>query len=345
MEIYKHKGPFELECGEVLTQMELAYSTFGKPNKNRDNVIWICHALTANSDASDWWEGMVGPGKLFDPNRYYVVCANMLGSCYGSTQPNSINPKTGKIYGQEFPIISIRDIVNSLIALRQYLGIEKIKLALGGSMGGQQVVEWGIMEPDTFDKICLLATNAKHSPWGIAFNEAQRMAIRTDPTLNDGTRQAGLRGMEAARALAMISYRNYITFMTTQLDEEDKLDDFKASSYQRYQGYKLGKRFEALPYISLSKTMDNHNVGRRRGGIEKALAMIKAETLVIGIKTDILFPLSEQRILAHSIPNARLEVIDSTYGHDGFLIEHQQLTQRLIHFLGLGQRIQTPVES
>ncbi|MEL6926176.1 MAG: homoserine O-acetyltransferase, partial [Bacteroidota bacterium] len=297
------------------------------------NVIWICHALTANSDAADWWEGLVGTGKLFDPAHHYIVCANMLGSCYGSTQANSINPATGKIYGADFPVISIRDMVNSHDILRKHLGIKKIALILGGSMGGQQTVEWAIMRPSLFERVCILASNAVHSPWGIAFNEAQRMAIRTDPSLYDGTPEAGRTGLEAARALAMISYRNYITFAHTQMDREDKLDDYRASSYQRYQGKKLGLRFQALPYISLSKSMDNHNVGRDRGGIEKALQQITARTLVIGIKTDILFPLSEQRILAHNIPNGRLEVIDSTYGHDGFLIEHVQLTNKLRQFM------------
>lgn len=333
MKVLNYNKPFPLENGTNLPTVEIAYHSFGKRNENDDNIIWICHALTANSDVSDWWSGLVGIGKIFDPNKYFIICANMLGSCYGSTQARSIHLKTGKTYGKDFPVITIRDMVNANIILRKHLKIEKIKFALGGSMGGQQVVEWAIMEPTIFDKICLLACNARHSPWGIAFNEAQRMAIEVDPSLYDGTKDAGRKGMEAARAMAILSYRNYITFIHTQQDADEKLENFKASSYQRYQGYKLGERFEALAYISLSKSMDNHNVGRTRGGISKALQLVQAKTLVIGIKTDILFPLSEQRILAHYIPNARLEVIGSTYGHDGFLIEHEQLTKRLYHFL------------
>lgn len=334
MQLLKYQQAFELECGSVLPELEIAYHTYGKVNSRQDNVIWVCHALTASSDAADWWHGLVGRDKLFDPERYFIVCANMLGSCYGSTQPNSVNPLTGRRYGAEFPVISIRDMVKAHQLVQRQLGINRIRLILGGSMGGQQALEWAIIDPTLFDKVCILASNAQHSPWGIAFNEAQRMAIEADPTLYEDSPKAGAKGLEAARAIAMLSYRNYITYMHSQLDKDDKLDDFRASSYQRYQGLKLQRRFEALSYISLSKSMDNHNVGRNRGGVERALRSITADALIIGIKTDILFPLPEQRLLAHYIPNARLEVINSTYGHDGFLIEDKVLTEKIQYFLG-----------
>ncbi len=322
MKQYKYTAPFFLESGAQLSELTIAYHTYGKLNAAQDNVIWICHALTANSDAADWWNGLVGEGKLFDPKQYFIVCANNLGSCYGTTGPTSINPVTGKPYGKEFPLITIRDIVAAHRLLQQHLGITKIKLGIGGSMGGQQVQEWAIADPDLFENLVLLATNAQHSPWGIAFNEAQRMAIEADPTIFDDTPEAGKRGIEAARAIAMLSYRHYQTYHKTQMEQTDeKIDDFRAASYQRYQGLKLHKRFNVLSYLILSKAMDSHNIGRGRGGVEAALQQIRAKTLVIGIHTDVLFPIEEQERIAMHIPNARLEIIDSHYGHDGFLVE------------------------
>lgn len=330
MKYYKHTIPFTLESGATLPELEIAYCTYGELNAAKDNVIWICHALTANADAADWWNGLVGEGKIFDPNYHFIICANIIGSCYGSTGPKSINPATGKIYGKDFPLVTVRDMVAAHQLLQQYLGIDKIKFAIGGSMGGQQVLEWAITDPGLFENICLLATNAQHSPWGIAFNEAQRMAIFADPTIYDDTPEAGQKGIEAARAIAMLSYRNYKTYKYSQSEENlEKIDDFRASSYQRYQGLKLHLRFNALSYIALSKAMDSHNVGRGRGSVEAALAQVKAKTVVISIQSDVLFPVNEQEFIQAHIPNARLEIFDSLYGHDGFLIESEAITQVL----------------
>jgi len=318
----------------VLPELDIAYHSYGTLNAKKNNVIWVFHALTANSDAADWWEGLIGEGKLFDPNNHFIVCANMLGSCYGATNPTSINPQTGKRYGKSFPDVTVRDMVRSHQLLCEHLGIEKIQLGLGGSMGGQQTVEWAIMEPERFERVAIIASNAKHSPWGIAFNEAQRMALMADPTLFEDTEEAGKKGLEAARAIAMLSYRNYETYNAAQSElSPDKIGDFRASSYQRYQGLKLWKRFEPLSYLTLSKAMDSHNVGRQRGGIEKALKRITASTVVVGIQSDILFPTPEQITLAQHIPNAKIELIDSLYGHDGFLIEYEALTEKLGAFL------------
>ncbi len=330
MKYYKHTAPFTLECGTTLPAIEIAYCTYGELNTAQDNVIWICHALTANADAADWWNGLVGEGKIFDPNYHFIICANMIGSCYGSTGPQSVNPATGKPYGKDFPLVTIRDMVAAHQVLRQHLGIDRIKFAIGGSMGGQQVLEWAITAPDLFENICLLATNAFHSPWGIAFNEAQRMAIEADPTIYDATPEAGKNGIEAARAIAMLSYRNYKTYQYSQSEENsEKIDDFRASSYQRYQGLKLHRRFNVLSYLALSKAMDSHNVGRGRGGAEAALAKVRAKTVVISIQSDILFPVNEQEFIQAHIPNAWLEIFDSMYGHDGFLIESEAITKVL----------------
>ncbi|MCB9292698.1 MAG: homoserine O-acetyltransferase [Lewinellaceae bacterium] len=326
--------PFALENGAVLPELTVAYTTYGRLSPKQDNVVWICHALTANSAAEEWWPGLVGKGKLFDPRHHYIVCANILGSCYGSTNARSINPATGQPYNRDFPLVTIRDMVRAHQLLQAHLGVERIRLAIGGSMGGQQVLEWAVTDPGLFENICVLATNAQHSPWGIAFNEAQRMAIVADPTLYDDTEEAGRRGLEAARAIAMLSYRNYRTYQQSQAEEEPgKLDDFRASSYQRYQGYKLHKRFDVLSYLSLSKAMDSHNLGRGRGSREKALGQVQANALVIGIQSDVLFPVEEQAFIANHIPRARLELIDSIYGHDGFLIESEDIGRLARPFL------------
>lgn len=334
MHIYRYPHAFELECGKELPELDIAYCTFGSLSPERDNVIWICHALTANADAQEWWPGLVGPGKLYDPERYYIVCANMLGSCYGSTGPTSIDLGKGTAYGTDFPLITIRDMVRAHQLLADHLGIGRIHLITGGSMGGQQALEWAVMEPDRCAHICLLATNARHSAWGIAFNEAQRMAIEADPSWRDDDPNAGKAGLEAARAIAMLSYRNYYTYAHSQTEPGDEqLDHFRASSYQRYQGLKLFRRFNVLAYWYLSKAMDSHNLARGRGGLQQALAGITARTLVIGIQSDVLFPIEEQILIARSIPHARLEIIDSNYGHDGFLIEHESIGRLVADFL------------
>jgi len=328
------KEPFALESGASLPELTITYTTYGRLSEQQDNVVWVCHALTANADPAEWWPGLVGEGKLFDPAKHFIVCANILGSCYGTTGPALVNPATGDPFRQNFPLVTVRDMVRAHQLLQAHLGIRRIEIAIGGSMGGQQVLEWAIMDPALIRHIVILAANARHSAWGIAFNEAQRMAIEADPTLSDGSPEAGLRGLEAARAIAMLSYRNYLTYQHSQADpENDKLDDFRASSYQRYQGLKLRKRFDVFAYLTLSKAMDSHNVGRGRPGIEAALKGIKAKTLVIGIRSDILFPVSEQAEIAKHVPQADLEVIDSLYGHDGFLIEDAQITRLVTAFL------------
>lgn len=330
--IFNYKQKFQLESGRKLPEFQLAYTTLGKLNASKSNVVWITHALTANSNPEEWWSGLVGKDKLFNPETHFIICANILGSPYGSTNPLSINPHTGNKYYHNFPEISIRDIVNAFDLLRQHLGIEKIHTLLGGSLGGQQAVEWSIQQPELIRSLFLIATNAQHSPWGIAFNESQRLAIKADRTWFSYSDDAGLKGLKAARAIALLSYRNYQTYKATQQDEHEKAADFKATSYQNYQGEKLVNRFNTFSYWYLSKAMDSHNVGRSRGGIEAALARIKAKTLVVAIDSDLLFPVSESKVLAEGINNCQLSVVNSLYGHDGFLIETQQLATLFENF-------------
>lgn len=331
---FQHKQPFDLECGEQLPEMTLAYHTFGTLNAAADNVVWVCHALTGNANPLDWWPGLVGAGSLIDPARHFIVCANMPGSCYGSTSPRSINPDTGKTYGISFPLISIRDMVRAQQLLAAHLGLKRFHLLIGGSMGGQQALEWALDEPDRAAHLVLLATNAIHSPWGIAFNEAQRMAIESDPSWGENLPDAGAAGLQAARALAMLSYRGYRAYGLTQSDElASKLSGFRAASYQRYQGLKLSERFHAQCYHSLSRSMDSHDVGRGRGGVLHALRTVKSRTLVIGIQSDLLFPPEEQILLATHIPKAQFHLLPSLYGHDGFLVETPAIALLIKDFL------------
>lgn len=334
MNVLKIDSPITLESGTELPEVEVAYHTYGVLNEQKDNVVWVAHALTGNSDPADWWDGLIGVEKIFNPKEHFIVCANMLGSCYGTTGPGSINPATDKPYRADFPLVTIRDMVQLHQKLAAHLGIEKIRMGIGGSMGGQQILEWAITEPERFEYICLLATNARHSPWGIAFNEAQRMAIEASLSDGDSGPEAGRKGLEAARAIAMLSYRHYKTYLNTQSEpSDDRLDEFRASSYQRYQGKKLWERFDVYAYLTLSKAMDSHNVGRGRGGLEKALALVRAKTLIIGIQSDVLFPIEEQMLLANCIPDAKIQLLDSIYGHDGFLVEFETIAAIIRHFL------------
>lgn len=325
---------FPLESGDVLDRVTIAYTTHGKLNKQKDNVVWVCHALTGNANPLEWWPGLVGHKELLNPEKHFLVCANILGSCYGTTGPTHFQPGQNRKYGLDFPLITTRDMARLHQILAQHLGIHRIYLGIGGSMGGQQLLEWAVLAPERFQHLCILATNARHSPWGIAFNEAQRMAMEADKTLGTDTKEAGRSGLEAARAIAMLSYRHYQTYDQAQIDTEaDKLDDYRASSYQRYQGEKLWKRFDPASYWVLSRAMDSHHLGRGRESLEHALASVKARTLVIGIDSDILFPVAEQSEIAEHIPNARFEIISSEFGHDGFLTETKAITLLLNDFL------------
>ena len=340
-EIFIHNDPFTLESGITLPQYHLAYSTYGSLNRERNNVVWIFHALTANSEAAEWWPGLVGEGKLFDPAKFFIICVNMPGSCYGSFGPLDSGPvapglpadNSPTLY-HDFPFFTTRDMVRAYIPLRKKLGISSIHIGIGGSMGGQQLLEWAVEEPGLFQYIFPIATNAFHSPWGIAFNASQRLCIETDPTWADRTPESGTKGMKAARSVALLSYRNYETYRLRQSETNTELSGgFKSDSYQRYQGEKLAKRFNAFSYYKLSQSMDSHNVGRGRGGVEQALQLVTAKTLVIGIKTDVLFPVQEQQFLGLNIPGAFYEVLYSLYGHDGFLLEFEQIAKLIVAFL------------
>lgn len=333
LQTYFYPLPFVLESGETLPELKITYHTFGTLSPSANNVVWITHALTANSDPTQWWPGLVGENDLINPQEHFIICANILGSCYGTTGPRDFNPENGERYLTNFPDFTIRDIVRVHQLLRRHLGIEQIYLGLGGSMGGQQLLEWAIEEPSLFRNLCILATGAHSTPWGIAFRCAQRMAMEADASFFSNSPNGGRKGVEAARAMAMISYRTREAFNQNQTDTNEATSNFSADSYLRYQGLKLSKRFDARTYYALSKAMDSHNVGRGRGSAATALSIIKARTLVLGIAGDLLFANDEQELLAEHIPNSRLEIIPSHFGHDGFLIEAPAISKSLDHFL------------
>lgn len=339
-QVYSHTRSFTLESGETISRYHLAYTTLGKLNARKDNVVWVFHALTANSNPADWWPGLVGDGKFFDPAKYFIICVNMPGSCYGSIGPLEINPETNERWYHDFPLFTTRDMIRAYQPLKKLLGIHKIHAGIGGSMGGQQLLEWAIEEPELFEHVIILASNAQHSPWGVAFNASQRMSIETDATWKDKIPEAGIQGMMAARSVALLSYRNYHTYNLTQPRDKKTawpvLHPFggeAAESYQRYQGEKLAKRFNAFSYYRLSQAMDAHDVGRKRISVENALGRIRAKTLVIGITSDLLFPPEEQERIAINIKGAEFHIIESFFGHDGFLLEYEKIEILLKNFI------------
>ena len=335
MRYFHYAQPFELECGQILPELTIAYHTYGVMNEGKTNVVWVCHALTANSDAAGWWPGLIGPGCVINPEKHFIVCANILGSCYGTTGPLSNDPATQQPYYSSFPMITIRDMVKAHILLSTYLGIEKIYLLMGGSMGGYQCLEWTVMENDRIERLFLAATSPTESAWGIAVHTAQRLSIEADQTWNEHRPGAGHNGLKAARAIGMLTYRNYGILVQKQTDTDtEKLDHFRASSYIHYQGDKLSKRFNAYSYWLLTKAMDSHHLARgRKKSLQDILYGIRQPVLIIGINSDILCPVEEQKSLAAKLPAADYDEIDSAYGHDGFMVEVEKIASALDKWL------------
>lgn len=328
---YIAEEPFVFESGGSLDRLELVYHTSDREYRPGDVVVWICHALTGNSDPEDWWPQMVGRGRLFDPDRFYIVCVNMLCSPYGSSSPVSEDPATGRPYLLNFPRTTVRDIVRACIMVRKHLGVESIDMLLGPSIGGFQALEWAIMEPEVIRDAVFLATSTRVTPYMTAFNESQRMALEADPTfLEAKDRDGGRTGLACARSIALISYRSFDGYNLTQAEpDDDTLFAGRACSYQRYQGKKMVDRFDAYCYWYLTYALDSQNVGRGRGGVESALSRIRASCLVVSIDSDALFPPRHGKAIAAAIPDAEYAELSSLFGHDGFLIENDRLTEIL----------------
>lgn len=313
-QIFESHAPFPLESGAVLPHLRIVYHTYG--TLRGGNVRWVCHALTASSDVADWWPGTVVEGGFLDPAKHFVVCANMLGSCYGTFGP--MDMPTG-----EFPQLSFGDMARAHQLLASHLGIGRIECLVGGSTGGYQAMEWAFLEPDRFDRLSLLATLPRSTAWIRAASEAERMTLDAGGDSNQA--------LAAARAIAMLQFRGAEAYNLTQ-DEpsadwsvgETKTDPaaMRVASYQRYQGEKLAKRFDVGSYRALLNALDGFDLGRGdRGGVAKALSTIKCPVAVIGFSTDIMYPIDQVRRLAEALPNGTFYQVDSPFGHDGFLVE------------------------
>lgn len=325
---FSFNTPFLLESGDQLFDLDVHYHTFGSLNAEKSNVIWVFHSISTNSDVLDWWNGLFGNDRLYDPTKYFIICVNTLGSPYGAYQPKDLSA----------PVFTIRDIVQVQIALAKELKITHIHTLIGGSFGGYQALEFAYAYEGKVDHLILLACSAKESAWGIAIHESQRIALRSDPSF--GQHGKGKAGMKAARSMAMLTYRTNDVFIAEQSDSEEKYDNFRASSYMQYTGDKFIEKFDAICYYYLTKCIDTHNIGRGRGGISKSLSKIRIPTLVIGFDTDQLVPTRFQKELKNNIPNARYVELHSDYGHDGFIKECDQITGCIQRFYKQSLQVQ-----
>ncbi len=350
----------ELECGKTLAPVTLAYHTYGKLNQAKDNAVLIFHALTGDSQpagrtcggARGWWDPLIGPGKVFDTDKFFIICSNVIGGCYGSTGPSSLNPADGKPYGTRFPLVTIRDMVRAQARLLDYFGVERLRLAAGGSMGGMQALEWAVTYPERVGKVIGVGTPGRLSPQAIAYNEVGRQAIMLDPYWRQGDyygREAPTAGLSVARMVGTITYRSEqsleMKFGRQRANRNGRLEDpylaltdrFDVQSYLQYQGSSLVKRFDPNTYIYLTKAMDLHDLGRGYQSYEQALARVRMPTLMVGISTDILFPPFQQREIAEIINSqggrAVYREIDSPHGHDAFLIEFHLVEPLLREFI------------
>ncbi|MFP8487603.1 homoserine O-acetyltransferase [Gracilimonas sp. Q87] len=329
------KKSWTTESGYTFDEVDIAWKSWGKLNENKDNVILICHALTGHAAADEWFSGLFDEAGILDPDHQFILCVNSPGSCYGSTGPTSINPKTDKVWQGDFPAITIRDIVTFHQLLLDEWDIQGIELVLGGSMGGMTALEFAIMD-DRVQSAALFVMGKAHSPWAIGISEAQRLAIQADQNWENGfynPEEPPLKGLAAARAMAMITYRtakNYEEKFSRKIHPDKHI--FQVESYLHYQGKKLGDRFDANTYITLSKAMDTHDVSRGRGSHKEVLGNLKKPVLIVGFDSDRLYPIHEQRELADLIPNSTLAELSSPFGHDAFLIEFDQLNAQLKPF-------------
>lgn len=317
-------GRFSLGRGGTLPGIRVAYRTWGEPSPE---AVLVCHALTGSADADDWWEGLFGQGKALDPSRDFIVAANVLGSCYGTTGPASIDPGTGRAYGPDFPEITIEDMVRVQAALLHRLGVDRIRLVVGGSMGAMQALAWGAAYPQQVGAIVPIASGASQSAWALALHTAQRAAIEGDPRFRGGRYQPAFgpdTGLAVARMIAMSSYRSPQSF-DERFGRGHDGETFAVESYLRYQGRKLVDRFDANSYLTLIRAMD-------RFDIRASLATVTAPALVIGISSDVLYPASEVRDLARSLPNAEYATLHAPHGHDAFLIETDAVNRLIVGF-------------
>ncbi|MCK8823774.1 homoserine O-acetyltransferase MetX [Fuchsiella alkaliacetigena] len=349
---------FELESGQKLGPIEVAYESYGTLNSARDNVVLIVHHLTANAHAAGkyslddqeagWWDPLIGPGKAIDTEEYYVICTNVLGSCYGSTGPASINPATGKEYGSDFPVVTVGDMVNLQKAFLEKLGIKELQLVIGGSLGGMQVLKWAVEYPDFLQKAVPISTPAQLKAQTIAYNQVAIEAVKNDPAWHGGhyyqQEERPVKGMDLARKIGMITFRTPQSFQARfgrkELADKEfySLDNqFKINSYLDYQGQKFINRFDANSFIYLTKAMDLYDLSRGYGSLAAALERVEAEVMMMAVDSDQLFPIEESRevvsILKELDKDVKFHQLRSDYGHDAFLVEFHKFGPVIEDFL------------
>ncbi len=346
--------PLVLEYGGTLKHVAVTFETYGELNAAGDNAILICHALTGSAHAAGvqtqerraqvpgWWDPLIGPGKPIDTSEHFVVCSNVLGGCYGTTGPSSLDPETGHPYRLDFPRYTVRDMVEVQRRLMDALGVTSLRAVIGGSMGGMQTLEWAALYPERVRSIVPIGIGARHSAWAIGLNEVARRSITSDAAWRGGSYPLGEQpetGLGLARAVAMLSYRS-VDSLDAKFGRErvshsrDLLSkSFEIESYLDYQGVKLVQRFDANTYLYLTKAMDDYDLSEKRGRLSHVLKKMTMPALVMGINSDVLYPEREQRQLIEGLPNALYARITSPHGHDAFLIEFPQLAVRLRRFL------------
>lgn len=322
-------GVFPLERGGTLADVTVEVRTWGR---HRRSATLICHALTGDANADEWWAPLFGKGRVFDTTQEFIVATNVLGGLAGTTGPRSVNPETDEPYGPTFPRITIRDMVRLQRSVLAELGVEKLDLVIGGSMGGMQVLEWAAMYPDIVESIVPIGVGSEQSAWTIALSETQRNAIKSDPGYHDGwyaAEEGPVAGLAVARQIAMVSYRSPGEF-TTRFGRKAGESGFEVQSYLAHQGAKFVDRFDANTYLMLVDAMDSHDLGRGRGPTEAILRRIEVRGVVVGISTDNLYPVGEVRQLASRLPRCRFVVLDSDRGHDGFLVDADALNDLIL---------------
>jgi homoserine O-acetyltransferase len=327
--------PLLLESGLSLEGVTVAYRTWGDPANAANRTVLICHALTGSADVDAWWPGIISADGAFDPGKDFIVCSNILGSCYGTTGPASLRPGSSERYRADFPRITVRDMVSAQRALLDHLGIDRLALVTGPSLGGMQALEWALMHPDRVESIVPIGVGGRHSAWCIAMSEAQRNAIYADQHWNGGnysdehTPEAGL---AAARMMAICTYRSWQSFDARFGRDERDDGKFEVQSYLRHQGEKINKRFDANTYVRLTQAMNDFDIGRGRGDYLSVMKSIRHPALVVSISSDLLYPPHEQRLLAQHMPHAQHALLRSSDGHDGFLIECGELARIIADF-------------
>jgi homoserine O-acetyltransferase len=347
--------PFELESGEKLGPVTVAYETYGTLNAEKSNAILILHALTGDAHAAGfhrgekhpgWWDSMIGPGRAFDTDKYFVICSNVLGGCKGTTGPASVNPETGRPYGLSFPVVTIKDMINAQRCLVDHFGIHQLLAVVGGSMGGMQALQWVVSYPEKVASAILVATTAEHSPQQIAFNEVGRQAIMADPHWNNGDyygRSLPTKGLSVARMIGHITYMSDES-MNEKFGRRFKdtrqpfkfSADFEVEGYLHYRGDNFIKRFDPNSYLYITKAIDYFNLSNGKQ-LHQVLRGIDAHFLVIAFSSDWLYPPNQSQQIVRACKlagvNATYCEIRSNYGHDAFLVEFEEQTYLFTHFL------------